>query len=260
MYKKAFKDVRAAFAMWHVWLYQAYHVISAKYKRTALGSLWIAGGMVATSVSLSVVFGGIFGQSLKDALPFIMAGIMCFGFAGFPVVEGQETFLSNGGMIKSHAYPFTYYILENISRNIMIFFHNLIVYFIAMAIVGALKVPHWSIFLAFILVIPYMLFWTTITAMISARFRDLRFLLPYIGQLLTFITPVFWRADQLTGWRRLIVDLNPVYGIMEIVRQPLLGKMAPENVWILASIATFLGFIAWIGTFPLLRRRIPFWV
>ncbi len=260
MYSKAFKDLKAAFSLWHVWFYQAYHVISAKYKRTALGSLWISGSMVATSVSLSIVFGGIFGQNLKDALPFIMAGILCFGFAGYPLVEGHETFLSNGSIIKNHAYPFTFYIMEGTTRNFFMFFHNLIVFYLAMFIVSAAKIPHWTIIPALLVAWIYMASWGTITAMMASRYRDLRFLLPYIGQLMTFITPVFWRADQLTGWRRLIVDLNPVYGILEIVRAPLLGNIPPPQAWLLASIAAGSGVILWLIFFPQLRRRIPFWV
>lgn len=260
MYAKAFKDLQTTFSLWHVWFYQAYHVISAKYKRTALGSLWISGGMVATSLSLAIVFGGIFGQSLKDALPMIMAGIMCFGFTSYPLSEGQETFIANGSIIKNHAYPFSFYVLEGSTRNIFMFFHNLVVFYISMLIISAIKIPHWSIIPALLLVFIYMNIWGTLTAMMGARYRDLRFLLPYLGQLMSFITPVFWRADQLTGWRKLIVDLNPLYGLLEIVRYPLLGKAAPMHAWLLACIATIVGAVFWLIFFPRLRRRIPFWV
>ena len=260
MLEKSFKDLISAFQLWHVWFYQAYHVITAKYKRTALGTLWISGSMIATSLSLSILFGGLFGQTLKEALPMIMAGILCFSFAGFPLNEGQEALIGNGGIIKNHAYPFTYYILESVAKNLLMFAHNLVVFYLAMLIIGAAVIPHWTILPALFMVFIFMFTWSTITALAAARYRDLRFLLPYIGQLLSVLTPVFWRAELLHGPRRLIADLNPVYGILEIVRAPLLGHSAPFNIWVLASIATFSGVLVWLLTFPVFRKRIPFWV
>ncbi|CAN1484367.1 hypothetical protein MCEMIH15_00004 [Caulobacteraceae bacterium] len=44
---KAFADLSNGLGLSHVWVHQAYHVISAKYKRTVLGSLWISGAMVS---------------------------------------------------------------------------------------------------------------------------------------------------------------------------------------------------------------------
>lgn len=259
-YSKAIKDVKNALLLWHVWFYHAYHQISSKYKRTFLGSLWISASMVTTSLSLAIVFGGIFGQSLKESLPFIMSGILCFGIAGFPITEGQETLMANAGIIKNHAYPFTFYVFEAVSRSLMMFLHNLVIFYITMAIVGSLAVPHYTIIFAIPIIILYMCFLTMITSMLAARFRDLRFLLQYIGQLMSFLTPVFWHPNQLTGWRKLIVDLNPLYGILEILRSPLTGHPAPKVAWILAIVSVCVGAIIWLIAFPRFRKRIPYWV
>lgn len=107
---KAFADLSNGLGLSHVWVHQAYHAISAKYKRMVLGSLWISGAMVVSSASMAIVFGGIFGQDLKVALPLTMAGLLTYAMIVFPLSEAPEPFVGNSTIIVNHAYPFTYFI------------------------------------------------------------------------------------------------------------------------------------------------------
>lgn len=257
---KAFMDLRRGFDLYRVWIYQAYHELSAKYRHTFLGSLWIAGSMVTTSLCLAIVFGAIQGQDLHEALPHVMGGILVYTLISFIFNEGAEVFISAGGIIRNHAYPFTYYVFEGVSRSFMTFLHNLIVFFVAMAIIGAVVVPHWTIVGGLLIVLLTIFTWGTVIGMLSSRFRDLRFMMPYVSQLLFFLTPIFWRADNLQGWRTYIVDANPVYGLVQVIRAPLLGNAPEAQSWLLALSAMFSGVIVWVFVFSAFRRRIPFWV
>ncbi|MDI7776358.1 ABC transporter permease [Asticcacaulis sp. EMRT-3] len=257
---KSVSDLKKGASLYNVWFYQAYHEISAKYKHTMLGSLWIAGGMVTTSLALSLVFGIIQGQSLKDILPFVMGGILTFGLVSFIFNEGPEVFLSAAGTIKNHAYPFTYFVFEGVSRSFLTFLHNLVVFYITLVCVGSLAVPNWTVIFGLPILLVSMFFWGAFFGMMAARFRDLRFIMPYISQLLFFTAPIFWKADGVKGAKALFVDLNPVYGLVEIVRSPLLGKMPPEICWLQALLTMVVGGIVWFAVFTSFRRRIPFWV
>lgn len=258
---KAYNDLKRGFNLYKVWLYQAYHELSSKYRHTALGSFWIAGSMISTSICLSLVFGVIQGQNLNVVLPYIMGGILVYTMLGFVLVEGNEVFLGAAGIIKNHAYPFTYYVFESVTRSFLTFCHNLIVFYIALFCVGYFHVPNWSFILGIPIVLVTMWTWGTVAGLAAARFRDLRFMLPYVSQLVFFITPVFWQpGPHAQGWRAAIVNFNPFYGLLEVVREPLLGKAPAANCWVLAFIAMFSGIAAWAIFFPLLRRRIPFWV
>ncbi len=246
--------------LYQIWIFQAYHELTAKYKRTFLGSLWIAGTMITTSLSLAIVFGALFGQSLKEAMPYMMGGILCYTLVSFTINEGVEIFMSNFGIIRNNAYPFSYFVFEGISRSFFTFLHNLVVFYLTLALLGSLTVPHWSILLSLPLSLVTMYFWGTLIGMVSARFRDLRFMLPYIGQLLFFMTPIFWKADQITGPKAIVKNLNPFYGFVEILRQPLLGKAPNMICWEISLITFAIGFLAWLIFYPRFRRRIPFWV
>lgn len=259
---KAFLDLQKGLALYKVWIYQAYHEISAKYRHTFLGSLWIAGGMVTTSLCLSLIFGIIQGQDLKTVLPHIMGGILAYTMISFILIEGAEVFISAGGIIKNHAYPFTYYVFEGVTRSFLTFLHNLIVFYIAIALVGELKIPNWEILLGLPIVLVTMFTWGTFVGMMASRFRDLRFMMPYLSQLVFFLTPIFWSiGPNAKGWRSAIVaDYNPFYGLVEVIRAPLLGQAPSVKCWTLALVAMTSGILVWMVMFTLFRRRIPFWV
>lgn len=260
MLGKAFKDLKSGLAMRHVWLHQAYHELTVKYKRTILGSLWVSGSMAFTSVAVAIVFGGLFGQSLQEALPYIMAGNMAAGLAFYIISDATELYVGASSIIRNHAYPYTYYAFESVTRVFFLFLHNLVVYYIAMAIVGALAVPHWSLILGLPIILLIMVVWGMLTGMVAARFRDLRFLLPYISQLMFFLTPIYWHAENLRGWRSYIAYGNPFYGLVEIVRAPLMGKAAIAHNWYVSLSVLGVGILLWLIFFSAFRRRIPFWV
>jgi ABC-type polysaccharide/polyol phosphate export permease len=181
MFSKSIDDLRHALSLYHVWLHQAYHEVSSKYKRTILGSIWISGGMVATSLALAIVMGGIQGQILSDILPYVMGGIICFSLSGgYILSEAPDVYISSANIIRNHAYPFTYYSLESLSRTFIIFLHNIVVFYIVLVCLGRLAVPHWSILPALVVVYVNSVLWGSLVSMMAARFSDIRFLLPLI--------------------------------------------------------------------------------
>lgn len=260
MLNKGFEDLRAGLGLYYVWIYQAYHDLSAKYKRTILGPLWLSGAFVVMSISYSILFGALFHQKLEVALPYIMSGILVYGLVSFILTEGVEVYIAAGGIIKNHAYPFTFYAFHAICRAFFLFLLNLVVFWIFMVIIRGFSIPSWTILLAIPLALMFMFAWGVLFGMLGARFRDLRFMLPYIAQLLNVLTPLFWHADSIQGWVRLGIELNPFYAFVQIIRCPLIGISPPLLSWEVAMAYTVLGVFLWLFFFPTFRRRIPFWV
>lgn len=216
--------------------------------------------MAATSLALAIVMGGIGGQNLSETLPFVMGGIMAFALSGFILSEAPEIYMSSANIIKNHSYPFMYYNFEAVTRIFIVFLHNIVVFYIAMIVLQRLSVPNWTLLPALVLVYINTLLWSSLAAMVSTRFRDLRFMLPFMSQIVFFLTPVFWRPEHMKGWRTLIIDVNPFYGLTEIIRAPLLGQAAPLGAWGLAAGSVCVGVVVWLVSFSLYRSKIAFWV
>jgi ABC-type polysaccharide/polyol phosphate export permease len=258
---RAFDDTRRALKAWHVWLYIAWQDVISRYRRSIFGPLWVAGGMIATSLALSLTFGALSGQPLHNFLPFVMAGLLAWShFVGVNFIESPELFVGVAGSIRNNAFPFMFYVFKFTAKQLILFAHNFVVFLIASAAVGNFHIPHWQFLPALVLLSLFMMFAGTVIGMVSARYRDLRFMLPYIAQILFFVTPVFWSPDTIHGSRSIIVNGNPLFHMMEILREPLLGKAASLHSWTV-SIAMLIGaFVAWVATFSAFRRKIPFWV
>jgi len=256
---KTVNDLVSGAKLYRVWLHQAYHVLSSKYKRTILGTLWIAGNFIFTSLAITIVFGFLFKQNLKDFLPYSMLGNLVGTTCLWIFSEAPEIFISQSSIIKNHAYPFTFFSFESVARSIMLFAHNLIVFYVFMLFNGTLTIPNWTVIPGLVVVMLTMMSWGTVLGMLAARYRDLRFLIPNFSNLLFFVTPLYWKVENL-GPHRWIADYNPLYNLVSLVRVPLMGGSPTEWNWTFASCFCIAGVFVWFLMFAALRRRIPFWV
>lgn len=256
---KAIKDLITGFNMYPIWLHQAYHTLSAKYKRTILGTLWIAGNFVVTSLTVVLVFGILFQQDRKIFLPYVMMGNLVATTCLWILSEAPELFVSHGSMIKNHAYPFTYFVFEALARLMLLLGHNMVIFYIFMIFNQTLAIPHWTVLPGIALVLLTMFSWGLLSAQLSARFRDLRFLLPSLSFLLFLLTPIYWRVELLRD-KQWIADYNPLYNLVSLVREPILGNAPTATHWIHAIITCAIGILIASVVFINYRRRIPFWV
>jgi ABC-type polysaccharide/polyol phosphate export permease len=257
----AVQDCAKAMKLWHVWLYLAWQDVISKYRRSILGPLWISGGMVATSLAISISWGAMSGQPLRDFLPFAMGGILIWThFLGILVTDAPELFVGAQGSIRNNAFPFMFYVFRFMARSIAIFLHNFVVFIGVCLSVGNFHVPHWQLIPGLLLLTLVTMSFAPVIGIASARYRDLRFMLPFLAQILFFVTPVFWHYETLVGPKSAIVTYNPLFYLLEIARSPLLGLPVSLDVW-LTSLLILAGSLAvWFVTFSLCRRRIAFWI
>jgi ABC-type polysaccharide/polyol phosphate export permease len=104
------------------------------------------------------------------------------------------------------------------------------------------------------------LFLMAIFAHLNVRFRDTAHLAGVAMQVLFYVTPVLWPAEMLRGralgW---IVDMNPLYHLLEVIRQPLLlaRPASLENYIVGVAIAACLGGLAG-GIVTMYSRRVVY--
>jgi lipopolysaccharide transport system permease protein len=87
------------------------------------------------------------------------------------------------------------------------------------------------------------------TSALSVRYRDARYVLPFLLQIWLFITPVAYPASMVPGRWRLIYALNPMATVVEGFRSSLLGTPAPGAMAIIAVAAVAATLSAGIAYF-----------
>ena len=121
--------------------------------------------------------------------------------------------------------------------------------------------PGYVAFVAILGVLAIMLngfFLTFLLGGLGARFRDVPLICTNLTQVAFFLSPVFWRANQVQN--SLFIELNPFYYFLESIRMPLIGQLPPSQIWIVIAVITCANAIISILFFARIRARIPFWL
>ena len=75
-------------------------------------------------------------------------------------------------------------------------------------------------------------------AALNVKYRDVRYVVPFLLQLWLFASPVVYSGELLEGRLRAIYYLNPMAGVVEGFRWATLGGIPPETSSVLLSAAS----------------------
>jgi lipopolysaccharide transport system permease protein len=258
-----FKDVAHSALLWQIWVRLGMQDIQRRFRRSSIGIAWIFFNLIIMILALGLVYGALFGQNLSKFIPLLTASLITWWYLTSSIVEGGNAFVASEGYIKQIGLPIYVYIFRffvNISLTASI---RLPVYVVVVLIYraqigwGILWVIPGLALLAMVSLLAVAIF-----AYLNARFRDVSHLTTSLMQVLFYITPIAWPAEVLRQ-RGLgfIIDFNPFYHILEVVRRPLLtsGPADPINYLVVGLVIVLMGSLAaWLIRFY--HRRIVFFL
>lgn len=257
---KAKKDILESFFSRHIWLTLGWLDIKQRYRRSALGPWWITLSLGITVITMGVLYAKLFRQDLHSYLPFLAIGMVFWNLVSALITESSTVFIAAEGIIKQLPMPFGIHVLRMVWRNVIIFFHNMLVVFGVLLFFGARPGPSLLLFPLVVILVMANGYWVGIlVGILGTRFRDIAQIIASIVQILFFLTPVMWTPASLTHkvW---IMEYNPLYHVLAIARNSLTGGAIPYLSYGVVFGMTLLG---WILAFQFLvryRSRIPYWL
>lgn len=259
----AWQDLTEGLAKWPIWLTLAYRDISVRYRRSVLGPFWLTLSMAITIYTMGYLYGHLFHTDLQRYYPLLAAGMLTWGLLSSIITEATEAFSTTTALIEQIKLPFTLYIHRVIARNMIIFFHNIVVMIPILLMFHEYAKFNWC----FLLLIPGLFaiyvnafIFSAIFAMIGARYRDVSQIIKSLVQVIFFVTPVMWEPAVLPQQDRVFVDLNPFYAFIELVRAPLLGKTPTIQNVEMVFLMTIVGGLFAAKMFTRYRARIVYWL
>jgi lipopolysaccharide transport system permease protein len=84
-------------------------------------------------------------------------------------------------------------------------------------------------------------------AALNVRYRDFRYVIPFIVQFGMYVTPVGFSSSVIPEEWRLIYALNPMVGVIDGFRWCLLGGDSPFNLSSLSLSMIVTAFFLWFG-------------
>jgi lipopolysaccharide transport system permease protein len=211
-----------------LFFFLAWRDLKVRYKQTAVGVAWAVIRPLLVTVVFVVVFGRLAGLPSPAEVPYpllVLAGMVAWQFFAAVMGEGSNSVLSNANLISKIYFP-----------RIIVPASVVAVALADLGITGLLTVGlmAWYGFLppTQILFLPAFLalalaaalgvgFWLSA---LTVRYRDVRFVVPFLVQFGLYVTPVGFSTLSVPEAYRPLFAVNPMVGVIEGFRWCLLGS------------------------------------
>lgn len=246
-----------------LWFFLAYQDIRLRYRRSVLGPFWLTLSMAITVYTMGFLYAHLFHVNMQVYYPHLVSGMLAWSFISSVIIDATDTYLLSEGMLRQIKLPYSLYIHRMVTRNLIIFFHNLIVMIPVLFLFHEkAKVNIFSLLLIPNIIFIYVcaFFTGNIIAMIGARYRDISQMIKSFIQVIFFLTPVMWMVEALPQAYASLIYLNPVYDILELIRAPLLGQIPNVFCYLGTLICIVLSFFLHQFLFIRYRARIIYWI
>jgi len=221
--------------------------VTVRYRQTALGAAWAILQPVGFMVVFSLFFGKLAGIS-SDGLPyalFSLSGLVPWTFFATVMTLGADSLVVNQPLVSKIYFPRIFLPAGTIAAGLV----DLAVSFailLAIALVWGYP-PSWQIVVLPLLVavlIATTLGVTSGLAAVNVRYRDVRYVVPFLVQMWLFVTPIAYPSSLLSEPWRTLSALNPMVGVVEGFRWAVLGHMGAPLALIGVSAASAIVFLA----------------
>ncbi len=203
------------------------------YKQTILGPLWFLLQPLLTTLIFTLVFGRIGGLK-TDGIPhllFYFSGITLWNYFSESLMKCSTVFKDNAGMFNKVYFPRLIIPLSIIFSNLiklalqLLLLFALIFYYGHNNDVNYLTGNDFWLFPFLILIIAFLaLGCGMLVSALTVKYRDLSFLVSFGVQLLLFTTTVAFPLSAVQHPYSLIININPMTGVIETFRYILFGS------------------------------------
>jgi lipopolysaccharide transport system permease protein len=204
--------------------------ILVRYKQTVLGVSWALLRPLLAAAVFTVIFGKL-ANLPSDGAPYpllVMVAMLPWLFFATGLTEASGSLVGNANMISKVYFP---RLIMPVSAVIVSLVDLLISSFIAMALMAWYGVwPDWRVItfpLFVVLAFAAAIGAGTWFAALNVKYRDFRYIVPFVLQLALYISPVGFSSSIVPDKWRLLYSINPMVGVIDGVRWALLGGADP---------------------------------
>ena len=196
----------------------AWRDILVRYKQTFLGVIWAIVRPLITMVVFTFVFGKVANlASDQVSYPlFVLSGLLPWLLFSASLMDTSNSLINNVHMISKVYFPRLILPISNIMVHFIDFSIGFIMMLLFLFFTGHLN--HWTVLgLPIFIALTFMLCLGTglWLSAITVRYRDFRFIVPFLVQFGVFISPVGYSSFLMSDKWQLIYFLNPMAGIIE---------------------------------------------
>ena len=203
--------------------------VKVKYKQTVLGFLWAILQPLFMTLVFTVFIGDSIIQKTQLAIPyplFALSGMLLWGIFSGGMSNAANSMVSNANIIKKIYFPRLIIPISSILVALVDFFIAFII-FVILLFIYQVDINNSAI--AFL---PLSILITCFSAMgcgtflaaLNIKYRDVRYIIPFMVQGLLFLTPVLYPINISSNpIAQFVLKLNPLSGALELMRGLFVG-------------------------------------
>jgi lipopolysaccharide transport system permease protein len=233
MYELVIEAGRSERTYWRdLWKYRelfyflAWRDLLVRYKQTVAGVAWALIRPLLTMIVLTVVFGK-FGKMPSGGVPYpilVFCGMLPWQFVSTALGESGNSLVGNSNLISKVYFPRLVIPASSVISSFVDFLISATFLLLVMACYGF--VPSRNIFalpLFVVLAVAASFGAGLWIAALMVKYRDFRFIVPFIVQFGLYISPVGFYSRVVPQHWRLLYSCNPAVGIIDGFRWAILG-------------------------------------
>lgn len=235
----------------------AWRDIKIRYKQTALGAAWAILQPFLTMVVFSLFFGRLANMP-SDDIPypiFSYAGLLPWNYFSQSLTMSSNSLVGNANLITKVYFPRLFIPLSTLIS-------GLVDFAIAFVVLLGMMLFYQVTPTFATLLLPVFLVMTFITSLgvslwlsaLNVKYRDVRYIVPFIVQFWMFATPVVYPSSLLSEPWRTLYGINPMVGVVEGFRWALLGKNPPGPMIYVSVIVSLLILVSGLYYFRRMEK------
>jgi len=210
--------------------------IKVKYKQTVLGFLWA----VLQPLVMALLFSFFLGKAITNytalELPyeiFALSGLVLWGIFSSGLNNAGNSMVSNANIIKKIYFPRLIIPISSVLVGLFDFFMAFVVFIIYCLCKHVSFSWHAALYFPLAVVLTCIAtFGTgTLLAALNVKYRDFRYIIPFLIQLLLFLTPVIYPVTIAnTFYLKWLLAFNPMTAPLDIFRASMTGGVVNTNI------------------------------
>lgn len=248
--------------IWHyreLFYFLAWRDILVRYKQTVIGIAWSLLRPLLTMIVFTIIFGKL-AKLPSEGVPYpilVFAAMLPWQFFSNSLSESSNSLIANSNLLSKIYFPRIIMPTSSVIVSLVDFLISFVI--LALLMIWYKFIPDWRI-----VTLPFFLMLALFASLgfglwiaaLNVKYRDFRYIIPFIVQFGLYISPVGFSSSIIPGNWRLLYSINPMVGVIDGFRWALLGQNV-QIYWpgFLLSIGlTFLVFLYGLRYFRMTER------
>ena len=204
--------------------------IKKRYKRSALGFLWVMLDPLLMMIVFYVVFAGLFGRTVGNYTAYVISGITMWQLFAQATKVASLAFVQNRNLISKIYLPKSIFPISVVVSSLVHFIFSLAPLFLLIVFSGtALSGDVVFIPLVVGLIFIFSLGISLMIATLAVFFHDVTYIYDVLLMAWMYLSVIFYPVSILPGRFQALMSFNPVYHYITLFRACLYDSTIPKT-------------------------------